>query len=276
MKFTLAAALSAALMYANPAAAQQFNPQPGWKDSYSVGGKCYCDTNGFDHGIGTQIVATPIGPKPVAQVCADITAKLGAGPTAGRVPYNDIQCGNGPANDQADESGCPGRIDLGPGGCNTIGPTWDLQSVYGAPTTVQLPRAGWTFAASNNAGAAAQAIDGSVTTRWATQQTQRPGQFFQIDLGSVQTFDRIVLNTNYNPQDFPRVYAVSLSDDGSSWRGPVASGPGSTITDIVLAKQNARFIRIDQNGSDGTNWWSIEDLTIYAPVAPGGATCPAR
>lgn len=275
MKFILVAALSIMILHAGAAAAQQFNPQPGWKDSYSVGGKCYCDTNGFDHGIGTQIVATPIGPKPVAQVCADITAKLGTGPTTGRLPYNDIQCGNGPANDQADETGCPGRIDLGPGGCNTIGPKWDLQSVYGNATTAQLPRTGWTFTASNNAATAA-AIDSSLTSRWTTQQTQRPGQFFQIDLGSVRTFDRVVLNTNYNPQDFPRTYAVTLSDDGASWRGPVASGAGSPITDIVLGTQNARFIRIDQSGSDATHWWSIEDLTIYAPVTSGGAMCPMR
>lgn len=32
------------------AAAQQWNPRPGWKDSYAVDGVCYCDWNGFDHG----------------------------------------------------------------------------------------------------------------------------------------------------------------------------------------------------------------------------------
>jgi F5/8 type C domain len=50
---------------------------------------------------------------------------------AGRVPYNDIQCGNGPANDAPDEAGCPGRVDIGRSGCKQIGPKWDLASVYG-------------------------------------------------------------------------------------------------------------------------------------------------
>jgi len=40
--------------------------------------------------------------------------------------YNDIQCGNGPANDAADEAGCPGRVDLGSEGCDEIGPGFDM------------------------------------------------------------------------------------------------------------------------------------------------------
>ncbi|MEM9983890.1 MAG: carbohydrate-binding protein, partial [Bacteroidota bacterium] len=44
---------------------------------------------------------------------------------SGDPAYNDIQCGNGPFNNAADESGCPGRVDQGSAGCNVIGVTWD-------------------------------------------------------------------------------------------------------------------------------------------------------
>jgi hypothetical protein len=97
-----------------------------WADSYSVGSECYCYTN-FDHNIGTVVIPTGIvglGNLTVKQICD----RLGAGPGIdGRPIYNDIQCGNGPANDAGDEVDCPGRVDIGIGGCGHIGPQWNLQ-----------------------------------------------------------------------------------------------------------------------------------------------------
>ncbi len=93
-----------------------------WADSYSVGTQCYCAST-FDHGIGDLPVDTPAGRKTVREVCDQI----GDGPGIdGRPIYNDIQCGNGPANNAGDEDDCPGRVDIGRDGCGHIGPTWDL------------------------------------------------------------------------------------------------------------------------------------------------------
>ena len=96
-----------------------------WMDSYSVGDRCYCNTN-FDHGIGTVEVDTPVGVRTIVQICEAI----GPGPgRSGRPIYNDIQCGNGPANTASDETDCPGRVDIGPDGCGHIGPKWDLSNL---------------------------------------------------------------------------------------------------------------------------------------------------
>lgn len=101
------------------------DPGGGWSDSYSVGAQCYCESS-FDHAIGDIVVSTPVGPRTVREVCD----ALGPGPgSAGRPVYNDIQCGNGPANDAGDEDDCPGRVDLGREGCGHIGPTWDLRAL---------------------------------------------------------------------------------------------------------------------------------------------------
>lgn len=98
----------------------------GWADSYSVDGRCYCATS-FDHNIGGVMVDTPAGPRSVMEVCEAI----GPGPGVGDNPiYNDVQCGNGPANDAGDEDWCPGRVDQGEAGCCIAGPLWDL-SVFG-------------------------------------------------------------------------------------------------------------------------------------------------
>lgn len=91
-----------------------------WKDSYSVGDQCYCDTT-FDHDIGDILVDTSVGEITVREACE----LVGPGPgSSGRPIYNDVQCGNGPANDAGDEDYCPGRVDIGKEGCVQIGPTW--------------------------------------------------------------------------------------------------------------------------------------------------------
>lgn len=104
---------------------------PNWQDSYAVDGKCYCNSSNYDHGLSSKDADTPIGRRNVVDICEDIKSVLGSGPTSGRIPYNDIQCGNGPANDADDETYCPGRVDIGEAGCFQIGPKWDLVSVYG-------------------------------------------------------------------------------------------------------------------------------------------------
>ena len=96
------------------------SPRNNWVDSYSVGDQCYCYTT-FDHDVGDIIVDTSIGTITVRDACEAI----GPGPGIdGRPRYNDVQCGNGPANDAGDEDYCPGRVDLGKTGCVQIGPTW--------------------------------------------------------------------------------------------------------------------------------------------------------
>ena len=256
------------------AQAQTYNPAPNWKDSYAVGGKCYCDSNGYDHGLDAKTVQTPQGRKNVVEVCGDIKRVLGVGPTQGRVPYNDIQCGNGPANDAPDEAGCPGRVDIGPAGCNQKGPKWDLASVYGGapPADDELPRAGWKATASSNGENAAKAFDATGATRWSTNINQRTGQFFQLDLGRASSFDNIELNAASDDRDYPRGYRVLVSDDGRAWRGPVASGQGNrALTTIGFSRQTARFVRIEQTGADGFYWWSIADLKLRLTGTTGGS-----
>lgn len=103
-------------------------PQTHWADSYSANGKCYIDST-FDHDIGNTMVQTPVGLRSVRQVAFAI----GDGPgKAGNPIYNDVQCGNGPANNNGDEDPdqCPGRVDLGSSGCFIKGPLWDLNSAF--------------------------------------------------------------------------------------------------------------------------------------------------
>lgn len=100
------------------------DPKPNWVDSYSVDDRCYCDgVTTYDHAIGEVITETSLGWMTVKEACE----MLGPGPgSRGRPTYNDVQCGNGPFNEEGDEHRCPGRVDMGKEGCGHIGPKWNF------------------------------------------------------------------------------------------------------------------------------------------------------
>ncbi len=260
--------------------AQTWNPNIGWKDSYAVGGKCYCDSNGYDHNLDSKSADTPIGRLNVVTICEDIERVLGEGPQPGRIPYNDIQCGNGPANDAADETGCPGRVDIGPAGCDQIGPKWDLETVYANTPIPPRPESGldrsdWVLSASHNNGEVARMIDGASSTRWATRTVQSPGQYLVIDLGAPKSVSRMVLDSSDSPNDYPRSYSVFVSTDGINWGNAIANGVGvGAMTTINMARQTQRYIKITQTGNDSRYWWSVHELNLFdiEPSTPKPST----
>jgi hypothetical protein len=131
----------------------------------------------------------------------------------------------------------------------------------------RLPRAGWKASAST--GDAAKAIDDGAGTRWDTGRPQRPGDWFQIDLGARQTVARIVQDVRRSANDFPRAFEVHASDDGVSWGPALAAGPGAaSVTETTIAPVTARFIRLVSTGADPGSFWSIDDLQLYGPGAP--------
>ncbi|RXZ81941.1 hypothetical protein EBB07_13135 [Paenibacillaceae bacterium] len=134
-------------------------------------------------------------------------------------------------------------------------------NVYAEPA---LERSGWTATASvSGPGTPAnQAIDGSVSTLWSSGADQTNGQFFQIDMGQSQIFNRMLLDAGAAASDYPHGYQIQVSSDGSNW-SIVASGSGSEAALLVeFPVQTARYVRIVQTGTAG-NWWSIADLQVY-------------
>lgn len=149
------------------------------------------------------------------------------------------------------------------------------------PTNGQLNPGSWSLSSSsedvNVRDAIANAIDGDPSSRWSTRQDQTSGQYFQIDLGSRQSFDRIVLDSRESINDYPRAYFVFASNDNNDWGPAIASGVGSSDGNTVIdfSNQNARYIRIEQAGSSDRYWWSIHELSIFtdandlpSPVTP--------
>ncbi|MBN2451166.1 MAG: discoidin domain-containing protein [Lentisphaeria bacterium] len=131
---------------------------------------------------------------------------------------------------------------------------------------LKLDRAGWTVSASAGDDTATHAIDGDLEQRWGTGRGQKPGDWFQVDLGATRTVRRIILDAAKSGSDYPRGYKVMISDDGETWRGPIAMGtPEKKARTVITVLPTAgRFLRIIQTGDGEHWWWSIYDLQVLA------------
>jgi F5/8 type C domain len=125
-----------------------------------------------------------------------------------------------------------------------------------------LDMKGSVFFADSTSSAAP--LDGNQTTRWSTNRKQQPGQFIRVGMSQIKSFNKIVLSSEGSPNDYPRGYSVKVSKDGLNWEGPIATGKGNgPITTISFPTVEAKWIWIDQTGSDPYYWWSIHELNLY-------------
>ena len=126
-----------------------------------------------------------------------------------------------------------------------------------------LPRTGWIATASNNNNEAYLAIDGNAATRWTAGSQVNPGQWFAVDTRQPVTFNTVILDTSGSANDWPSAYAVYVSDNGTDWGNPIATGtqPSSVVV-IKLPVQTKRFVRIVQTGSGKTLYWSIHEFYL--------------
>ncbi len=117
--------------------------------------------------------------------------------------------------------------------------------------------------ASRNADAAENAVDGDRGSRWTTGETQRPGQWFQIDLGWERAVQQLVLDSAGSGGDYPRGYEVYVTNSLDDLGEPVAEGDGdSARITLDLGGAQGRFIRIVQTSEHGGLWWSIHELEL--------------
>ncbi|GGZ50728.1 discoidin domain-containing protein [Streptomyces bluensis] len=141
-----------------------------------------------------------------------------------------------------------------------------------------LSRSKWTATASSQPdwGVAANAIDGDINTRWSLGHGTTSGDWFQIDLGSPTSFNKIVLDTGVNNSfDYVTKYQIYVSNDGVDWGSAIASGCGAIgKVAVTLPTRTARYIRIVSTAASGF-WWAIGDIEVYgASRGTGSITAP--
>jgi hypothetical protein len=99
-------------------------------------------------------------------------------------------------------------------------------STSAAAAKTALSETGWTASSNTTppAGdAPANAIDGNINTRFSTDADEAVGQYFQVNLGSTQSFNQIEMDSGPSAADYARGYNVEVSTDGTTFTS-VATG----------------------------------------------------
>jgi hypothetical protein len=117
--------------------------------------------------------------------------------------------------------------------------------------------------------------DGRVDTEWG-DDPQRPGQWVTADLGEVRTVAGVTHALGEYARDFPRLLAIDVSRDGSTWeevwRGSTAAAaflaavraPREAVMQFAFAARPVRFVRLRQLAND-RNMWRVAELKVHAP-----------
>ncbi|WP_369370844.1 discoidin domain-containing protein [Promicromonospora sp. Populi] len=103
-----------------------------------------------------------------------------------------------------------------------------------------------------------RAVDGDASTRWASEWG--PTAWWQVDLGSVQSFDHVQLvwETAYG-----KSYEVQTSTDGNTWTTVRAVTGGNGGVDSLDVAGTGRYVRLNFT-ERGTEWgYSLYELGIY-------------
>src|SRR4029079_6542715 len=131
-----------------------------------------------------------------------------------------------------------------------------------------LSRSGWVATASGSGTntPASNAIDASATTAWRANVAQVANtQWFQVNMGGPRTFMELRMDTTGAPTEYPGQFQVNVSNDGTNWGSPVATGTGTVaVTTIAFASQTAQYVRVTLTSTPSPSvFWSIYDFNVY-------------
>ena len=147
-----------------------------------------------------------------------------------------------------------------------------------------------TVTASLNGAEAGSMIDRDAATFWSSGQPMRGGEWFQVDLGRVESVALIRwLPRVY--QEAPAGLIVETSLDAVTWQrllvlpqyyGPLYWSAGHPVArvrsgrvELRVPPTPARYLRVTQTGQGAIWYWTARELFVYA-AEPGAVPTPSR
>lgn len=115
--------------------------------------------------------------------------------------------------------------------------------------------------------------DSSFVERWSSGQPQAGNEWIQIDFGKPVSLTGITLNVRGNQGDYPRMFAVRMSNKVKDFAAPIlAMGSGVPSVDdpdntnIPFSEMSTgQYLTVRQTGAVamGDNaWWTITELSV--------------
>jgi beta-galactosidase len=119
---------------------------------------------------------------------------------------------------------------------------------------------------------ASNAVDGNMNSRWSSAFVDP--SWIQLDLGSVQTFNRVML---FWQAAFAVQYQIQTSNDTTNWTTVYTQNAGKGgVEDINFPTVGARYVRMYGTQRNSAYGYSLFEFQVYnMPVAPAITTQPA-
>lgn len=142
---------------------------------------------------------------------------------------------------------------------------------FGTETLWELSPEGWRATSNFVKEEVNHAFDRNPRTRWHTVHAQRPGMFFELSLGQTETVQGVYFDddgggTSMYRADYPRMYRIEVSADGTRWKTVAYKEGGmERYAGARFEPVEARLIKITQTGLDEVDGWSIHELYVYGP-----------
>ncbi|WP_327640000.1 PQQ-dependent sugar dehydrogenase [Kribbella sp. NBC_00482] len=113
---------------------------------------------------------------------------------------------------------------------------------------------------------ASKAVDGSMSTAWSSARTDP--QWFQVDLGSVQVVNRVMMN--WLSTAYAKSYQLQVSGSGRTWKTVSSTVSGDGGTDIVTFTPNyARYVRmVATKRAVAGSYYSFWEFGVYQDTGP--------
>ena len=127
-----------------------------------------------------------------------------------------------------------------------------------------------TASSTQNAGLAAGNVDdGDLTTRWGSATGVDPS-WVQIDLGSVQPFDTVVL---YWENAYASQYEIQYSTDDANWSVAYSNNDGvGGVETLTFPTVKGRYVRMYGEQRATQYGYSLYEFQIYDVPQCGGST----
>ena len=125
-------------------------------------------------------------------------------------------------------------------------------------------------ASADDGNAAANALDGSLATRWSALGD---GQWIRFDLGASQAVGTVKIAW-HNGDQRASTFDVQTSTDGASWSSVYSGRSSGTTASLesytVTGTASGKYLRVLGHGNSQNLWNSVSEVEIYGPgeVAP--------